>query len=68
MMTDKTKISMDSNTKTSNITLSFFLSFILHGFLNMVTRQLCVIKVNVWLLHLQYTIIPPNAITLPQNV
>lgn len=43
------------------------LCFILHCFLNMVTRQLHVIKVNVWLLHLQYAIIPPEAITLPQN-
>lgn len=57
-MTDKNKIRKISNAKTSNVTLSF--CFILQCFLNMVTRQLHAIKVNVWLLHLGEAVIPPR--------
>lgn len=51
---------MISNTKTSNIALFLSLCCILHCFLNVVTRQLHVIKVNVCFLHLEYAIIPPK--------
>lgn len=60
---DKNKISMYNNTKTSNITLSFSLPlcFILQYILHVITRQLYVVKVNVWILHLWCTVIPPQS-------
>lgn len=58
---------MISNTKTSNIALFLFLCCILHDFLNMVTRQLHVIRVNVCFLHLEHAVIPPKTITPPQD-
>lgn len=66
-MTDKNKISMYSDTKTSNIILSLSLSAFYFALFSKYGNQATPF-INVWLLHLQYAIIPPKATPLLQNV